>query len=43
MDKLDQLGYAQNTIIALIGDHGWTLGEHKMYCKYSNFNSGIVK
>ncbi|KAK7072874.1 hypothetical protein SK128_018164, partial [Halocaridina rubra] len=26
-----------NTIVALIGDHGWSLGEHQEWSKYSNF------
>lgn len=27
-----------NTIIALIGDHGWSIGNHGTWAKYSNFD-----
>lgn len=30
-----------NTIIALIGDHGWSIGNHGAWAKYSNFNVAV--
>ncbi|XP_052276765.1 iduronate 2-sulfatase-like isoform X2 [Dreissena polymorpha] len=37
LDALETEGFANNTIILLVGDHGWSLGEHQEWCKYSNF------
>ena len=34
---LDQLGLAQNTIVVLWGDHGWSLGDKDRWCKGTNF------
>ena len=33
IDKLQELGLAENTIISFLGDHGWQLGEHGAWCK----------
>ncbi|XP_041458841.1 iduronate 2-sulfatase-like isoform X2 [Lytechinus variegatus] len=34
---LEENGFANNTIIVFVGDHGWQLGEHSEWCKFSNF------
>lgn len=38
LDELKRLGLDKNTIVVLIGDHGWSLGDHNQWCKHSNFN-----
>ncbi|TRX54956.1 sulfatase [Thalassomonas sp. M1454] len=35
---LQQLELDKNTIVILWGDHGWSLGEHGLWAKHSNFN-----
>jgi arylsulfatase A-like enzyme len=37
MEKLHELGQAENTLVVLWGDHGWHLGDHQLWCKHSNF------
>ncbi|XP_065196694.1 iduronate 2-sulfatase-like [Sycon ciliatum] len=37
MSKLSELGYADDTIVVLWGDHGWQLGEHGEWAKFTNF------
>ncbi|UYV81785.1 IDS [Cordylochernes scorpioides] len=36
LETLEKRDLAKNTIIVLIGDHGWSLGEHQEWAKYSN-------
>ena len=37
LDALDDLGLADDTIVALMADHGYQLGEHSMWEKYTNW------
>ncbi|MEL7118100.1 MAG: sulfatase [Bacteroidota bacterium] len=39
--KMKELGIYDNTIIVISGDHGWSLGEHTLWCKHSCFNTAI--
>ncbi len=38
LDELEQLELDDNTIVLLMGDHGWSLGEHGLWCKHSTYN-----
>ncbi|WP_298494051.1 sulfatase [uncultured Algibacter sp.] len=38
VNKLDELGLKENTIIVLWGDHGYKLGDYNSWCKWSNMN-----
>jgi iduronate 2-sulfatase len=35
LDKLDDLGLRENTIVVLWSDHGWKLGEYGDWCKHT--------
>ncbi|WP_372751665.1 sulfatase [Labilibaculum sp.] len=37
LNALDSLGLSENTIVVLLGDHGWKLGEHNGWGKKSNY------
>ncbi|MFD1316379.1 sulfatase [Namhaeicola litoreus] len=41
LTELDRLGLAENTIVVLWGDHGWNLGNHKLWCKHVTFESSL--
>ena len=41
LNTLKALDLAENTIVILWGDHGWNLGDHKLWCKHCNFESSL--
>ena len=41
LDKLDELGITDSTIVCLWGDHGWHLGDHGLWCKHTNFEQAV--
>ena len=41
IDKLDELGLRENTIIVLWSDHGFKLGEYGDWCKHTNFEVDV--
>ncbi|XP_067853406.1 iduronate 2-sulfatase [Heptranchias perlo] len=38
LNALDELELANNTVVVFTSDHGWSLGEHGEWAKYSNFD-----
>ena len=41
LDGLTELGLDDNTIVILLGDHGWNLGEHTMWNKSTLFDIAL--
>jgi len=41
IDKLNELGLRENTIIVLWSDHGFKLGEYGDWCKHTNFEVDV--
>ena len=41
LDELKRLGLDKNTAVVLIGDHGWNLGEHAIWCKHCVMNTSL--
>ncbi|CAL8264147.1 unnamed protein product [Lota lota] len=38
LSALDDMGLADDTMVVFSSDHGWSLGEHGEWAKYSNFD-----
>ncbi len=38
LQALDANGFSDNTVVLLLGDHGWSLGEHGLWAKHSTFD-----
>ncbi len=41
MKSLEESGQKDNTIVVLLGDHGWHLGEHDIWGKHSLFEEAL--
>ena len=41
LDKLDALGLAGSTLVVVIGDHGYHLGDHDTWAKMTNFEAAV--
>lgn len=41
LNELEDLGLEENTVVVLVGDHGWQLGEYGLWCKHSNFKTSL--
>jgi iduronate 2-sulfatase len=39
MAEIDRLGFAENTIVVVWGDHGFHLGEHNQWSKQTNYEN----
>ena len=41
LDELKRLNLDDDTIVILWGDHGWNLGDHKLWCKHVTFETAL--
>lgn len=41
LDELERLGLKENTIVVVWGDHGWHLGDHRVWGKHTNFEIAL--
>jgi iduronate 2-sulfatase len=42
LDEVDKLGLKDDTAVILSSDHGWGLGEHNHWLKYTNFETDAM-
>lgn len=38
--ELAELGLEDDTVVTFTGDHGWSTGEHNVWCKMTNSEAG---
>lgn len=41
LDVLERTGLDSNTVVVLVGDHGWHLGDHGLWAKHTNFEQAV--
>jgi arylsulfatase A-like enzyme len=41
LDELERLGLDENTIVVVWSDHGWQLGDHRVWGKHTNFEQAL--
>ncbi len=41
LDTLEKLGQAENTLVILVADHGWQLGDHGMWAKHTLYEQTL--
>lgn len=41
LDELEKSGLARNTVVVLWGDHGWHLGDHRVWGKHTIFERAL--
>lgn len=41
LNTLKDLALQENTIVILVSDHGWKLGEYNLWCKHTNFELDV--
>jgi len=41
LSSLDELGLSENTVVIIWGDHGWHLGDHRIWGKHTLFDRAL--